>query len=78
MSGCLGPCVSMNNKAPNVGETEVGVSGTSQWKFCSLTPNTTPVIVLEIVNQVRGKLLNVGWPGKIVAGENIRIRDNYV
>jgi len=51
VSGCLGPCVSMNNKAPNVGETEVGVSGTSQWKFCSLTPNTTPVIVLEIVNQ---------------------------
>ncbi|XP_037069544.1 protein transport protein Sec23A-like isoform X2 [Pollicipes pollicipes] len=51
VSGCLGPCVSMNNKAPNVGETEVGVGGTSQWKFCSLTPNTTPVIVLEVVNQ---------------------------
>ena len=42
----------MNNKAANVGETEVGVGGTSQWKFCSLTPNTTPVIALEIVNQV--------------------------
>ena len=42
----------MNNKAGNVGETEIGVGGTSQWKFCSLTPNTTPVIALEIVNQV--------------------------
>ena len=52
VSGCLGPCVSMNNKAGNVGETEIGVGGTSQWKFCSLTPNTTPVIALEIVNQV--------------------------
>ncbi|XP_043220712.1 protein transport protein Sec23A-like isoform X2 [Amphibalanus amphitrite] len=51
VSGCLGPCVSMNNKAANVGETEIGVGGTSQWKFCSLTPNTTPVIALEIVNQ---------------------------
>lgn len=51
VSGCLGPCTSMNNKAGNISETEIGVAGTSQWKFCSLMPNTTPAIVLEISSQ---------------------------
>lgn len=54
VSGCLGPCTSMNNKAGNISETEIGVAGTSQWKFCSLMPNTTPAIVLEISSQVGG------------------------
>lgn len=50
--GAIGPCVSMNVKGPNVSETEMGISGTSQWKFCALNSNTTPAVFFEVVNQV--------------------------
>jgi len=49
--GAIGPCVSMNVKGPNVSETEMGISGTSQWKFCALNSNTTPAVFFEVVNQ---------------------------
>jgi len=49
--GVIGPCVSMNVKGPNVSETEMGIGGTSQWKFCALNTNTTPAIFFEVVNQ---------------------------
>jgi len=52
VNGTIGPCVSMNVKGPNVSETELGIGGTSQWKFCALGTNTTPAIFFEVVNQV--------------------------
>ena len=51
--GTIGPCVSMNVKGPNVSETELGLGGTCQWKFCTLGTNTTPAIFFEVVNQVK-------------------------
>jgi protein transport protein SEC23 len=50
--GTIGPCISMNVKGPNVSETELGIGGTSQWKFCALGTNTTPAVFFEVVNQV--------------------------
>ena len=54
--GTIGPCVSMNVKGPNVSETNIGISGTSQWKFCALNSHITAAVFFEIVNQVRIKL----------------------
>ena len=53
--GCIGPCVSAENKSTgNVSEQELGIGGTSQWKFCGLYPNTTFAVFLEVVGQVGG------------------------
>ena len=51
VSGAIGACVSANKKDPCVSEVEIGIGGTNAWKFCSLTPNTTTAIFLEVVNQ---------------------------
>uniref|UniRef100_A0A3Q4I2I3 Protein transport protein SEC23 n=1 Tax=Neolamprologus brichardi TaxID=32507 RepID=A0A3Q4I2I3_NEOBR len=49
--GAIGPCVSLNSKAPCVSENELGTGGTSQWKVCGLNPSTTLGIYFEVVNQ---------------------------
>jgi len=51
VSGAIGPCVSLGVKSGCVADTDVGMGGTCQWKFCSLTPSTTTAIFFEIVNQ---------------------------
>lgn len=51
VSGCIGPCISTGVKGPMVADTEIGVSGTTQWKTCSLYPTTTFGIFFEVVNQ---------------------------
>jgi len=51
IQGCVAHCVSMNVKGPNVSDTEIGIGGTSAWKLCGLTPNTTMGLFLEVVNQ---------------------------
>lgn len=51
VSGAIGPCVSLGVKGASVGEQEVGLGGTCQWKFCSLTPSTTTALFFEVVNQ---------------------------
>lgn len=51
VSGAIGPCVSLNTKGASVGEQEIGLGGTCQWKFCSLTPSTTTALFFEVVNQ---------------------------
>lgn len=51
VSGAIGPCVSLGVKGSSVGEQEVGLGGTCQWKFCSLTPSTTTALFFEVVNQ---------------------------
>ncbi|CAB4036338.1 transport Sec23A-like, partial [Paramuricea clavata] len=51
VSGCIGPCISVDRKGPNVSETEIGVGGTSAWKLCGFDSATTLAVFLEIVNQ---------------------------
>lgn len=51
ISGAIGPCVSNNKKTQYVGETEIGIGGTSSWKFCGIFPSTTTAIYFEVVNQ---------------------------
>ncbi|KAI9302960.1 hypothetical protein BJ944DRAFT_110559 [Cunninghamella echinulata] len=49
--GLIGHSISGNKKSSYVGETEIGIGNTSQWKICSLTPKTTNGIYFEVVNQ---------------------------
>ncbi|XP_075223627.1 transport protein Sec23 isoform X2 [Lycorma delicatula] len=49
--GAIGPCVSLNVKGPCVSDTDIGLGGTSQWKMCTFSPQTTCAFFFEIVNQ---------------------------
>jgi protein transport protein SEC23 len=51
--GLIGPAVSAGKKSACVGETEIGISGTSAWKFCGITPNTSCSIYFEVASQVQ-------------------------
>nr|CAD7265551.1 unnamed protein product [Timema shepardi] len=51
VSGAIGPCVSLNVKGPAVSDTEIGLGGTCQWKYCTFNPNTTCALFFEVVNQ---------------------------
>lgn len=53
--GAIGSCVSLNVKSAHVSDTEVGLGGTSQWKFCTLYPSTTCAFYFEVVNQVNNQ-----------------------
>lgn len=52
VSGAIGSCISLHSKSNSVSDTEVGIGGTSQWKFCGISPGNTVGIFFEIVNQV--------------------------
>jgi protein transport protein SEC23 len=49
--GLIGPAISAGKKGANVGETEIGISGTSAWKFCGISPSTTCAIYFEVAPQ---------------------------
>jgi protein transport protein SEC23 len=49
VSGLIGHAVSANKKSASVGETEIGIGGTSAWKLCSLTPKTSVGVYFEVV-----------------------------
>lgn len=51
IEGGIGPCVSLNAKNASVSENEVGMGGTTQWKICTVSPNSTMAIFFEIANQ---------------------------
>lgn len=51
VSGAIGSCISMNVKSGSVSDTEIGIGGTCQWKFCGINPSNTVSIFFEIVNQ---------------------------
>ncbi len=57
--GSIGACVSLGVKSGCVAETEMGVGGTCQWKFCVIDPSTTVSMFFEIVNQVIISSLNL-------------------
>lgn len=52
VEGVLGCCASAGVKNAIVSDTEMGVGGTCQWKFCSLTPRNTVAVLLEVTGQV--------------------------
>ena len=54
--GLIGPATTTNKKSPCVAETEIGIGGTSAWKFCNVTPQTTAAVYFEVVNQVQLQL----------------------
>lgn len=43
--------MSANRKDATVSDSEVGMGGTTAWKFCALTPSTTAAVFFEVVNQ---------------------------
>ncbi|KAJ3056134.1 GTPase-activating protein S23 [Rhizophlyctis rosea] len=49
--GLIGPAISANKKTACVGETEIGIAGTSAWKFCGITPKTTASLYFEVAAQ---------------------------
>ncbi|ODM96276.1 Protein transport protein Sec23B [Orchesella cincta] len=51
VAGAIGPCVSLGIKSGCVAESEMGVGGTCQWKFGTVSPTTTVGLFFEIVNQ---------------------------
>ncbi|XP_033626935.1 protein transport protein Sec23A-like [Asterias rubens] len=57
VSGAIGPCISTNVKGPCVSDTEIGMGGTTQWRFCGLSPQSSVALFFEVVNQ-RGQLTN--------------------
>lgn len=51
LEGCLGCAANLQVKNHAVSDTEMGIGGTCQWKFCGLTHRTTPAFVIEIAAQ---------------------------
>jgi protein transport protein SEC23 len=51
VSGLIGHAISLGNKSTYVGETEIGIGGTSSWKMAGLMPRSSFGIYFEIVSQ---------------------------
>lgn len=49
ISGAIGALVGQNVKNQCVSDTEIGLGGTAQWKFCSITPGTSAAFYFDIV-----------------------------
>jgi protein transport protein SEC23 len=56
INGLIGPAVSVQRKNASVAETEIGIGGTSAWKFCSITPKTTTAIFFEVAKQTQPQI----------------------
>ncbi|OQV18774.1 Protein transport protein Sec23A [Hypsibius exemplaris] len=51
VSGCIGPTKSLKIKTSVVSDNDMlGTGGTSEWKCCSVTPNTTLNFFFEVTN----------------------------
>lgn len=50
VSGAVGSCISMNKRTAYVADKKDGIGGTSVWKFCSLTPNSTTAFYFVVQN----------------------------
>lgn len=51
IEGALGCCSNQSIKNQCVSDNELGMGGTCQWKFCSLTPRTTLAVLFELAGQ---------------------------
>lgn len=61
ITGLIGHAVSMNKKASNIGETEIGIGGTCSWKMCGIDPAASYGIYFEIAGQ--------GGPAPMAGGQ---------
>lgn len=50
VSGAIGSCVSLNKRTSYVADKRDGIGGTSEWKFCSLTPTSTTAFYFVVQN----------------------------
>ena len=50
VSGAIGSCISLNKRTSYVADKRDGLGGTSEWKFCSLTPNSTTALYFVVQN----------------------------
>ena len=50
VSGAIGSCISSNRRTAYVADKRDGIGGTSEWKFCSLTPNSTTAFYFVVQN----------------------------
>lgn len=50
VSGAIGSCISLNKRTSYVADKRDGIGGTSEWKFCSLTPNSTTALYFVVQN----------------------------
>lgn len=48
ISGCIGPVTSLNKKAPNIGDMEIGRGGTNAWALGGIDPGTTVAVYFEV------------------------------
>ena len=64
VSGLIGHAISLNKKGACVGETEIGIGGTSAWKICALMPRTALGVYFEVVTPA-GQPLAPGSRGLI-------------
>ena len=53
----IGPCSSLEKKGPCVGESEIGVGGTSAWRLGCVMPTTTTALFFEVVTAVKKKII---------------------
>ncbi|CAD7971601.1 unnamed protein product [Amoebophrya sp. A25] len=53
VSGCVGPCCGTQKKNASVGETEIGESGTVEWRMAALDPGTTLAFFFEIGGDIQ-------------------------
>jgi len=49
VSGAIGALVGQNVRNQYVSDTEIGLGGTAQWKFCSFSPATTAAFYFDVV-----------------------------
>ncbi|MCO5609601.1 hypothetical protein L7F22_063831 [Adiantum nelumboides] len=49
--GALGPCSSSNEKNKSVSDKQVGIGGTSTWRFCTLTEKTNVAFFFDVSSQ---------------------------
>lgn len=58
VNGLIGHATSVINKSAYVGETEIGIGGTSTWKMSGLMPRSSFGIYFEIVSQAVGGIVS--------------------
>ncbi len=64
VSGLIGHAISAGKKSPCVGETEIGIAGTSAWKINTITPKSSVSVYFEVVTPA-GQPLAPGSRGLI-------------
>ena len=64
VSGLIGHAISAGKKGGCVGETEIGIGGTSAWKINCITPRTAAAVYFEVVTPA-GQPLQPGSRGLI-------------